>query len=876
MPREDQPSAPPARRAVPASGAATLLVLAVCAAGVHYDPTGLFALLPASALRLTPLRGLWSLAGAAVFVPVLVAVTAWGTASSVKAAAPGLGRGRILLRVWGVVVLAAALARLAEVLAELAGAGVHQGGRLLSTSAATALWTCGFTALRAALVGWLPALFAALLHPGRSGRRTDRPGDKADDPGALRPLTGHSWRWSLAATALPLALLGPLVGPLLWEGSPAGSLYGEPLSLRSLPIGPARFGVELLVACAVSAALLTRSSRRFDFTSGRQLLLGGWLAALGGGAAAGAAQALLALPRDLHGNDLFVVADAGARLGAGLSLGIAFGWAVLPTMLIISRALDLMVGARRRFLTVATSVLALALVSWGLSAATPGSAGAPAITAAALATADQPLPALTVRAAHGSTPAAITDVNGRQVLLRGVNVNQLVDYYAQAPARQTVRPLSDADFAAMAAMGFNVVRLDISWSALEPERGHWDLGYLRRIQDAVSMAAAHGLYTDIDMHQDAWGKSVAAPAGTVCPAGTSPVIGYDGAPAWATLTDGASRCQFTGRDITPAVARAFSNFYHDTDGIQTQLVDTWGLLARTFGGNPAVAGYGLLNEPGLGEDPPVTSSVLLGAYYQRAITEIRSQELTVTGGYPHLVFIEPSVLWSGLGFDAAPPRGFSSDPYLVFAPHLYNQSITTDQSLGITLVSVQRGFTLAEQQAKEYGMPLWIGEWGWFDTTTASLARMARFTATEDADLLGGAFWVWKQACGDPETSRTATTSGNLIGVDCATGKDLPPDPTVAALLSRAYPQYAPGQLTYLTADTDGHLLLSGSAPRATPAAAGSAPDSRCTLQVWYPGTGTARPKPVVTGITGVTEQQVADGWLITGCAGGAYTLAVE
>jgi hypothetical protein len=869
MPRAADPAAPPSRRSVPASAAATALTLAICAAGALHDPTGLFALLPGAALDVLPPhgtlpRGLWSAAGVAVFLPVLLGATAWGTAASIRAARPGVGRARILLRVWGVVVLATALARIADVLAELAGTAVQQGGRVLSTAAATALWTCGLTALRAALLGWLPALGAALCY--RPDRRTP----------TASGLTGHTWRWSLAATALPLALLGPLVGPLLWEGSPAGSLYGEPLSLRQLPLGPARFGVELLVTAVVGAVLLTRSSRRFDYTPARDLLLGGWLAALGGGAAAGLVQALLALPRDLDGGDLFAVPDLGARLGAGLSLGAAFGWAVLPTLLLISRALDAMVGARRRFLTVAASTLVLALASWGLSATTPGTLGAPVVTAAALATADQPLPALTVRAAHGSAPAAITDVDGRQVLLRGVNVNQLVDYRAQTPGRQTVRPLSDADFAAMAAMGFNTVRLDISWSALEPRRGHWDLSYLARIQNAVAMAAAHGLYTDIDMHQDAWGASVAAPPGTVCRSGTSPVIGYDGAPAWATITDGASPCQFTGRDITPAVARAFTNFYHDTDGIQTQLVDTWGLLARTFGGDPAVAGYGLLNEPGIGDDPPVTSSVLLGAYDNRAITEIRSQELRAAGGYPHLVFIEPSVLWSGLGFDAAPPRGFSSDPYLVFAPHLYNESITTDQSLGLTLVSVERGFTLAQQQAKEYGMPLWIGEWGWFDTSATAIARMTRFTAAEDADLLGGAYWVWKQACGDPENSQTSATAGNLVGVDCSTGKDLPPDPSVAALLSRAYPRSAPGRLTYLSADTAGRLLLRGSAPAAagtgSDAGSGSMPTA-CTLTVWYPGA--TRPDPVTTGITGVSEQQVPGGWLVTGCAGGAYTLTI-
>lgn len=846
MPRELRTSSPV--RSTLAAGFAALLMLGVCAAGALEDPTGLFTLLPGAALRVGGVHGLWSVSGVAVFLPVVAVVVFAGTRASILGARAGLGRGLLLLRVWGVAVLAVALARPLQVLAELAGTVLQDGTRTAAVSVSTALWTSGLSAERAVLFGWLPALGTALVHRRSAGPK----------------LHGLGWRWSLAAMGLSVALLGPLVGPMLWEGSPAASLYGEPLSLRSLPLGPARFAAELVVAAAVGAWLLSRSSRRYDCGRGTGLLLAGWLSALGGGAAAGAVQALLALPRDYAGSDLFLVPDAGVRIAAGLSLGLAFGWAVLPTLLLISRALHAIAGERRRFSAVAASVLVLALASWLLSAAAPSSAvadgpgSAPTPTPAAHATAGRPLPALTVR------DGRIVDVNGRQVLLRGVNVNQLNDYAPATPGRATVRPLSDADFAGMAALGFDLVRLNVNWSLLEPQRGVWDHAYLKRIQDAVAMAAAHGMYTDVDMHQDAWSRYIAAPAGTVCPGGTDPLLGYDGAPQWATLTDGAARCQFTGRDIAPAVARAFTNFYHDTDGIQGQLVATWSLLARTFAGDPAVAGYGLLNEPGFGEDTPVTSSVLLGAYYHRAVDAVRRAEAGVDGGFPHLVYIEPSVLWSGLGFDAAPPQGFSDDPYLVFAPHLYNESITMDQGMGITLVSMRRGFALAQRQADAYGMPLWIGEWGWFGSSSVDDARTARFADAEDTNLVGGAFWVWKQACGDPQSDQKAATAGNLAEVDCATGRDLPLHATFAAVLSRPYPRAAPGQLTHLAVDAGGRLTLTGTAPKAAGPAA-------CALDVWFPGA--ARPVLGGTGVTGTALAKADGGWRITGCARGDYRL---
>ncbi|MHA6763194.1 glycoside hydrolase family 5 protein [Streptacidiphilus sp. PAMC 29251] len=679
MPR--QLPAPSLPRSILAAAVAALLMLGVCVVGAHVDRTGLFALLPASELRVGPVHGLWSLAGVAVFLPVLAVVVFGGTVSSLRGAVAGLGRGRVLLRVWGLCVLAAGTARLLQVLAELAGAAVQGGTRMAAMSVATALWTSGLTAERAVLLGWLPALGAALVHRRASGPK----------------LTGLGWRWSLAATGLSLALLGPLVGPMLWEGSPAASLYGEHLSLRSLPLGPARFAVELVVATTVGTLLLSRSSRRFDCGRASRLLLAGWLAALGGGAAAGVVQTLLALPRDLAGPDRFVLADAGLRIGTGLSLGLAFGWAVLPTLMLISRALGAIAGERRRFLSVAASALVLALGSWLLSAAAPSSAATtgptPPVSAAARATAGQPLPALIVR------DGRIEEVNGRQVQLRGADTG--TDTAAPTGAATA------AAIAGIAAHGFNVVRLKVSWPLLEPRPGHWDQAYLKQVKDAVATAAAHGLYTAIDLQQSAWNRNTSDSA-------------------------------------------AFTGFYHDTDGVQSELLRTWALLGRTFAGNPAVAGYGLLDQPGLGEDPPVTSSVLLGAYYHRAVQTIRTQEAAVPGGFPHLVLIEPSVQWSRLGFDAAPPQGFSDDPYLVFAPHLRTGPTRAERDLGITLVSAQRGAELAQQQADAYGMPLWTNAWS-------------------------------------------------------APGTALPQAP---------YPLFAPGGPTRTAVDAQGRLTLSGSAPK--------------------------------------------------------------
>src|SRR4051794_29838807 len=83
-----------------------------------------------------------------------------------------------------------------------------------------------------------------------------------------------------------------------------------------------------------------------------------------------------------------------------------------------------------------------------------------------------------VHVVRGSS-ARIEDAQHRQVLLRGVNTNQLGDYYEADPGLPSTVPLTEDDFAQMAAVGFDSVRLIVHWSLLEPRRGVFDQAYLR-------------------------------------------------------------------------------------------------------------------------------------------------------------------------------------------------------------------------------------------------------------------------------------------------------------------------------------------------------------------------------------------------------------
>jgi hypothetical protein len=449
----------------------------------------------------------------------------------------------------------------------------------------------------------------------------------------------------------------------------------------------------------------------------------------------------------------------------------------------------------------------------------------------------------------------ITDGAGNQVLLRGVNVNQLVEFYAPRPEVPVTTPLTEADFAGIASYGFNVVRLGISWSALEPARGEFDSAYLAQISDAVAWAKANGVYVVLDMHQDSWWNE-GTPEGATCRLGTDPMWGYDGAPTWATITDSAPRCQFQGRDISPASDRAFQNFYFDTDGVQGALVDAWATLAETFADDPTVAGYDLLNEPGFGETAPVTTSLQLGRFYGRAIAAIRG------AGAPQIVFVEPSILWSGLGFDTGPAPSFTDDANIVFSPHLYAESITMDASLGITpIVSMARQFGLAQRAAADYGTSVWSGEYGFWGGTDTRVAKLTRYAALEDEYRIGGAYWVWKQACGDPQNGIQDVGDG-LVIQDCASGDFAGTNDALLDILGRAYPRSAPGALTSLSAQGAAISL------------AGTASGRSCGLEVWFPGD--TEPAPSTTGLSDVSVSRVDGGWIVTACAEGDYSLSTQ
>lgn len=442
----------------------------------------------------------------------------------------------------------------------------------------------------------------------------------------------------------------------------------------------------------------------------------------------------------------------------------------------------------------------------------------------------------------------IVDDYGRDVLLRGVNVTSLGEYWRGDPAQAPTVETTAEDWSQMAAAGVSVIRLIVHWSLIEPVRGEIDQTYLDEVDEYVAAAAAHGIYTVIDMHQDAYSAFIFTGPDEECPEGTRPGKGWDGAPEWATITDGASTCTPGERNAAPAVLAAWSHFYRNTDGIRDRFVASWAAVAERFAGRPEVAGYDVLNEPEAAL-PSAENTPLYDELLRDVVAAIREAE---TGAdFDHLIFVEPAFGTANpdYGFIIPNPNraGFDSTN-IVSAPHNYAESI----DFGVVSLTIEGMNDLYLAAAEGIGVPTWLGEYGFWDASESTTEKLARFAADEDANRIGGTWWQWRQPCGDPHSVDLGDDYVNLHlnGLQCPGDIELGPTEPFFRVLSRGYPRAAPGALQRLESDpASGALTIEGNGGEA-----GS------ELLVWTPVVVDQR-EVEVENLGEVRWEQVGDGY---------------
>lgn len=138
----------------------------------------------------------------------------------------------------------------------------------------------------------------------------------------------------------------------------------------------------------------------------------------------------------------------------------------------------------------------------------------------------------------------------------------------------------------------------------------------------------------------------------------------------------------------------------------------------------------------------------------------------------------------------------------------------------------------------------------------------------------GGAWWQWRQPCGDPHSLHRegdewvpGDTVVHLHTMDCVADAEVGPTEELLTLLSRGYPRATPGRIDLLHSDPHtGHLLLEARAAEAGTRVVVWTPTADETHAAW------------ADNLDELAEHPVAGGRLLTGtvAADGAYALGVD
>ena len=336
--------------------------------------------------------------------------------------------------------------------------------------------------------------------------------------------------------------------------------------------------------------------------------------------------------------------------------------------------------------------------------------------------------------------------NDKLFIPKGINM------VCKEKARGYIGDYKPEDFEFLREHGFNLIRLGLQWDGAEPEPGKYNEEYFKGIDKIIEMAAVCDIAVFLDMHQDLYG-----------------VVFEDGAPEWATVTDGEEhiRTELWSESylISPAVQHAFDNFWKNTPasdgvGIRTHYIEIMKYLAKRYKGNPYVIGIDVMNEPFpgtpgmrvaeimgrympdgdmsaledfskiaemIGEIAPITAefeTTILNPFYNEAARAIRSVDKDI-------IFMFESNYFANAGVPTMAAPAVYEDGSVIenqaFVPHGYDILVDTEayETGGCERVAFIFGSLL--EAAKKMNIPTLIGEWGCYPNASEAQKEQAAF-----------------------------------------------------------------------------------------------------------------------------------------------------
>ena len=317
---------------------------------------------------------------------------------------------------------------------------------------------------------------------------------------------------------------------------------------------------------------------------------------------------------------------------------------------------------------------------------------------------------------------------GRQLLFRGYNAKKHglfdVSFDDGRTPNYVYVDFNEPEAQRFEELGFNVIRLPVNWSALEPEPLAYSQAFLQKLDETLELAERHHFYVLVDMHQDAYSKE----------------IGEDGAPLWAIvpppemLLEGPSS---DDRRLTDQVVNAGISFFANelaTDGrpLQDAFFAAVARMVQRTVGHPRVLGWEAFNEP------VIFAQGQLDDFHARFADMVHAIDRDAP------VFFEP------YGFrnqtDQAPlaQLPWSNGPG-VYAPHIYTGQFSLAGGTGWSSEdpeALRPSMENAELERQEWGTPLFIGEYGCNVAEPRGVKWMAAELALQDELLASSTAWA--------------------------------------------------------------------------------------------------------------------------------------
>ncbi len=229
--------------------------------------------------------------------------------------------------------------------------------------------------------------------------------------------------------------------------------------------------------------------------------------------------------------------------------------------------------------------------------------------------------------------------------------------------------ISDADFQILKDMGINAVRLPITYMTVDfAAISDYELAgkeYDFSLVDAfVEKAASYGLYTILDLH-GAYGSQNGA--------------------------------DHSGEIKIP------TDFYSNEKMMQLT-IDLWRAMAEHYKGNPAIAAYDILNEPGEHKEGGGTefTSAKHWDFFNRVYDAIREVD------NDHVVIFESC--WTAVNLPHPSVYGWKN---CMYSFHHYSNSFGSDASIHNATVDA----VIASLKLANFGVPLYMGEFTCYGNT---------------------------------------------------------------------------------------------------------------------------------------------------------------